>query len=62
MEAERKTQSARRHERQGLASVALVGYTNAGSAKAGGGKAGGGKAGSGGAGSDDVIIIDPFAK
>ena len=30
MEAERKTQSARRHERQGLASVALVGYTNAG--------------------------------
>ncbi len=30
MEAERKTQRARRHERQGLASVALVGYTNAG--------------------------------
>jgi len=30
MEAERQTQSARRHERQGLASVALVGYTNAG--------------------------------
>ena len=30
MEAERKTQSARRHERQGLTSVALVGYTNAG--------------------------------
>ena len=30
MEAERKTQSARRYERQGLASVALVGYTNAG--------------------------------
>src|SRR3954469_18265467 len=27
---ERKTQSARRHERQGLARVALVGYTNAG--------------------------------
>ncbi|MFZ2628504.1 MAG: GTPase HflX, partial [Rugosibacter sp.] len=27
MEAERKTQRARRHERQGLASVALVGYT-----------------------------------
>jgi GTP-binding protein HflX len=30
MEAERKTQRARRLERQGLASVALVGYTNAG--------------------------------
>ena len=30
MEAERKTQRARRQERQGLASVALVGYTNAG--------------------------------
>ena len=30
MDAERKTQRARRHERQGLASVALVGYTNAG--------------------------------
>ena len=30
MEAERKTQSARRHERQGVAGVALVGYTNAG--------------------------------
>lgn len=30
MEAERKTQRARRNERQGLASVALVGYTNAG--------------------------------
>src|SRR3990172_6427746 len=30
MEAERKTQSARRQEHQGLASVALVGYTNAG--------------------------------
>lgn len=30
MEAERKTQRARRQERQGLAAVALVGYTNAG--------------------------------
>jgi GTPase len=30
MEAERKTQRARRQERQGLTSVALVGYTNAG--------------------------------
>jgi GTPase len=30
MEAERKTQSARRHGRQDVASVALVGYTNAG--------------------------------
>ena len=30
MEAERKTQRARRQERQGIASVALVGYTNAG--------------------------------
>lgn len=30
MEAERKTQRARRQERQGLACVALVGYTNAG--------------------------------
>ena len=30
MEAERQTQRARRQERQGLASVALVGYTNAG--------------------------------
>jgi GTP-binding protein HflX len=30
MDAERKTQRARRQERQGLASVALVGYTNAG--------------------------------
>jgi GTPase len=30
MEAERKTQSARRHARQGATSVALVGYTNAG--------------------------------
>ena len=30
MEVERGTQRARRHERQGLASVALVGYTNAG--------------------------------
>lgn len=30
MEAERKTQRARRLERQGIASVALVGYTNAG--------------------------------
>jgi GTP-binding protein HflX len=30
MEAERTTQRARRQERQGLASVALVGYTNAG--------------------------------
>jgi GTP-binding protein HflX len=30
MDAERQTQRARRHERQGLASVALVGYTNAG--------------------------------
>lgn len=30
MNAERKTQSARRHERKGLAAVALVGYTNAG--------------------------------
>jgi len=30
MEADRKTQRARRQERQGLASVALVGYTNAG--------------------------------
>ena len=30
METERKTQRARRQERQGLASVALVGYTNAG--------------------------------
>ena len=30
MEVERKTQRARRQERQGLASVALVGYTNAG--------------------------------
>ncbi len=30
MEAERKTQRARRQERQGLASIALVGYTNAG--------------------------------
>ena len=30
MEAERRTQRARRQERQGLASVALVGYTNAG--------------------------------
>lgn len=30
MEAERKIQRARRQERQGLASVALVGYTNAG--------------------------------
>lgn len=30
MEAERKTQRARRQERQNLASVALVGYTNAG--------------------------------
>lgn len=30
MEAERKTQRARRQERQGLCGVALVGYTNAG--------------------------------
>lgn len=30
MEAERKTQRARRQERKGLAAVALVGYTNAG--------------------------------
>ncbi len=30
MDSERKTQRARRHERQGLARVALVGYTNAG--------------------------------
>ncbi|HEY3301780.1 MAG TPA: GTPase HflX [Methylophilaceae bacterium] len=30
MNAERKTQSARRHERKSLAAVALVGYTNAG--------------------------------
>ncbi|MDP1613230.1 MAG: GTPase HflX [Sulfuritalea sp.] len=30
MEVERKTQRARRQERQGLANVALVGYTNAG--------------------------------
>jgi GTP-binding protein HflX len=30
MQAERNTQSARRQEHQGLASVALVGYTNAG--------------------------------
>lgn len=30
MEADRKTQRARRQERQGLARVALVGYTNAG--------------------------------
>lgn len=30
MDAERQTQRARRQERQGLASVALVGYTNAG--------------------------------
>jgi GTP-binding protein HflX len=30
MEVERKTQRARRQERQGLACVALVGYTNAG--------------------------------
>lgn len=30
MDAERQTQRARRHGRQGLASVALVGYTNAG--------------------------------
>lgn len=30
MDAERNTQRARRQERQGLASVALVGYTNAG--------------------------------
>jgi len=30
MEAERKTQRARRQQRQGLTSVALVGYTNAG--------------------------------
>lgn len=30
MEAERKTQSARRHGRQGVTGVALVGYTNAG--------------------------------
>jgi GTP-binding protein HflX len=30
MEAERKTQRARRQERQGLAGVTLVGYTNAG--------------------------------
>lgn len=30
MEGERKTQRARRQERQGLAGVALVGYTNAG--------------------------------
>ena len=30
MEVERKTQRARRQERQGLATVALVGYTNAG--------------------------------
>src|SRR5574343_552339 len=30
MAAERQTPRARRHERQGLASVALVGYTNAG--------------------------------
>jgi len=30
MDAERKTQRARRQERQGLAAVALVGYTNAG--------------------------------
>ncbi|MEN3112656.1 GTPase HflX [Uliginosibacterium paludis] len=30
MEAERRTQRARRQERQGLAGVALVGYTNAG--------------------------------
>ncbi|MDP1557645.1 MAG: GTPase HflX [Nitrosomonas sp.] len=30
MDAERKTQRARRHGRQGLAGVALVGYTNAG--------------------------------
>jgi GTP-binding protein HflX len=30
MQAERKTQRARRQERQGLAGVALVGYTNAG--------------------------------
>src|SRR5438067_12607299 len=30
MKLERKTQRARRQERQGLARVALVGYTNAG--------------------------------
>src|SRR5258708_23763572 len=30
MDVERKTQRARRQERQGLARVALVGYTNAG--------------------------------
>ncbi|MBK7767007.1 MAG: GTPase HflX [Sulfuritalea sp.] len=30
MDAERKTQRARRQERQGLATVALIGYTNAG--------------------------------
>lgn len=30
MDVERTTQRARRHERQGLAAVALVGYTNAG--------------------------------
>jgi len=30
MEVERKTQRARRQERQGLANVALIGYTNAG--------------------------------
>ena len=30
MDAERQTQRARRQERQGLARVALVGYTNAG--------------------------------
>jgi GTP-binding protein HflX len=30
MEAERKTQRARRQERQGIAGIALVGYTNAG--------------------------------
>ncbi|HEX6735558.1 MAG TPA: GTPase HflX [Azonexus sp.] len=30
LDAERQIQRARRHERQGLASVALVGYTNAG--------------------------------
>lgn len=30
MDAERKTQRARRQERQGLAGIALVGYTNAG--------------------------------
>ena len=30
MDAERKTQRARRQERQGFAGVALIGYTNAG--------------------------------